>query len=136
MSFISIIDPQTLEKQVRQWKLQNPQLHLPKKLWDCAFDLLLNYTVDDVAKSMGSTPAYLRRKQKKWAKVAPKTRFIQIQPTVEEPPNKTTPEPSQIIQVNIHGRQDLEIELRFQGNVEQLIPLISSLLNEEKLCSR
>jgi hypothetical protein len=132
----SIKDLKILQEQFHQWKQQKPQCRIPKQLWNCALDLLSKYSIDDIAKSVGFSPSYVRLKQrKKIAEVPPKVRFVEIQPSAEVPTNQTSFESSQI-RVNIHNRQGVTIELSFQGSVDQAIPIISSLFMEGKSCSR
>lgn len=132
MSFNSIVNElEDLREQFHNWKQTNPQKRIPTRLWDHALDLLSKHSLDDIAKSIGSSPSYIRRKQKqKSATVAPELKFVEVQP------NLATLGVSQAIQVNIQDHKGIVAQISFQGSIDQIFPLITTLFKEGKPCSK
>jgi len=132
MSLYSIVSElEYLRKQFHNWKQTNPKKRIPTRLWDDALDLLNKHSLDDIAKSIGFSPAYLRHKQKKRsAAVVPKLKFVEVQP------NQATLGVSQAIHVNIQNHKGIVVDLSFQGSMDQIFPLITTLFREGKPCSK
>jgi hypothetical protein len=118
-----------LREQFLNWKQLYPHKQLPKHLWDHALALLSKYSLNDIAKSIGTSPQYLRLKQKKRLSThPPKMHFVEIEPSQVCDLNQ--------IRMQIRDHKGLAVELSFQGSVDQIFPLISTLLKEENSCSK
>lgn len=111
------------------WKQLYPHKKLPKSFWDDAFSLIAKYTFNDVAKAIGFSPQYLRLKQKKRLSAANPfpLHFVEIEPSQID---------STQIKLHIHGHNGLAVDISFQGNINQIFPLLSYLLKEENPCSK
>lgn len=124
-------DLEDLGEQFHNWQQNNPHRHIPKHFWGCALDLLTKFSVEDVAKSIGYSPSYILLKQRRRsAVVSSDTEFVELQP------NQSSFDPCQIIRMNIQDHTGVMVELSFHGSVEQIFPLISSLFQEGKSCSK
>ena len=125
----SIKELDELGERFHSWKQNNPYRHVPKGYWDEALEFTTKYSLDDVAKAIGYTSSYiLYKKQKKQPTATHKMEFVQIRPS------QIVSDLNQI-QMNIQNIQGVSVELSFQGCVEQVFPLISSLF-KERPCSK
>ena len=118
----SIKELDNLGERFRNWKQNNPHKNIPREFWN---EALVHsdkyYGRSAVAKSIGCAPSLIRLKQQKKQQVAaPEVSFVEILQS------KSTFDVNQI-QINIQNRSGMAIELSFQGGVDQIFPLISSL---------
>lgn len=119
-----------LGERFRNWKQNNPHQRVPKEFWNEALVLSDQYGRKAVAKVIGCAPSHIHHKQrKKQHIIAPEVAFVEIQQS------QPTFDASQI-QITIQNRNGVAVELSFQGGVEQIFPLISSLFKEGSPCSR
>ena len=126
----SIKDLDNLGERFRNWKQNNPHKRIPRELWNEALIHSDKYGHNAVAKAIKCAPSTIHHKQqKKQYAAAPKVAFVEIQQI------KSTFDSSQI-QINIQNRSGIAIELSFQGDVDQIFPLISSLFKDSSACSR
>lgn len=129
-SHFSINELDDLGERFHKWKQNNPNRHVPKKFWDDTIQILDKHSLDAVARAIGYPPAYVFHKQKQSKAVAlPETEFVEIRST--QTISNLNP-----IKVNIQNCQGINVELSFQGQIEQLFPLISNLFKEGNSCSR
>jgi hypothetical protein len=118
-----------LGERFHKWKQNNPYRHVPKDYWDDALKCTVKYGPYNVAQSIGYSASYIIQKQRK-GQSAPlhQLEFVEIQPS-------QTACDLDKIQMNIQNHRGVAVELSFQGSVEQIFPLISSLF-KESACSR
>lgn len=126
----SIKELDNLGERFRNWKQNNPHKYIPREFWNEALVHSNKYGRSAVAKAIGCAPSLIRHKQQKKQHVAAaEVAFVEIQQ------GKSTFDVNQI-QINIQNRSGMAIELSFQGGVDQIFPLISSLFKEGSPCSR
>ena len=107
------------------WKQNNPNRHVPKSCWNDVFKLIPRHGLRDVAKAIGYAPSELLRRQKNSpAANTSKMQFVEIQPCQQS-------FTSSQIKMNIRNNNGVVVELSFQGDVEKVFPLISSMFKEE-----
>jgi hypothetical protein len=129
-SYSSIKELDDLGERFHRWKQNNPNRHVPKKFWDETIQILDKYSIDAVACAIGYPPAYvLHKQQKKQAVAITETEFVEIH-------SNHTISDLNPIRVNIQNHQGINVELSFQGNLEQIFPLISTLFKEGNPCSK
>ena len=129
MTTHSVEELDNLGKRFHTWKQNNPYRRVPKAFWDDAFKLIDKHSLDDVARSIGYASSYILHKRKKWPVTSPAIKFVEIQPS--QPKFDLNP-----IQVKIQNYQGVLVELSFQGCVEQIFSLVSSLVKEGNPCSK
>ena len=119
-----------LSELFRNWKQNNPHKRVPKEFWNEAFVYCDQYGHSAVAKAIGCAPSRIHQKQQKKHRIpTPEVAFVEIQqsqPRVEVSK----------IQMNIQNRNGVVVELSFQGSLDQVFPLISSLFTETHPCFR
>lgn len=114
---------ETLGKAFHEWRRNNPNSRYPKDLWDQALELTTSYGFDAVAKLTGYPPSYLRRKSERRLSTASyETQFVELNPN--------TPVIPQEVKLRIQ-KSGLMAEMSFQGDIEQIFPLLYSMTKGE-----
>jgi hypothetical protein len=123
-------DIQKIGAQFHTWKEQNPQRRIPKRLWDCALDLIPRHSIHEVAKAIGFSVAYIRHKKLKAKQSS--NEFVAVLPQTSLTPLSSVNN----VKMNIQCSQGIAIELAFQGSLDLAFPLISMLFKEQSSCSK
>lgn len=121
---------ENLRQQFLKWRQKKPRGRYPRHLWDSALKLASKYSYKVVAKQTGYSPYYLRNKEKSRSiPVPPKINFVEVKP---EMPTRC----SQTVRVRIQQSNGVTADLSFDGYVEQVFPLLSTVFQEADPCSR
>jgi hypothetical protein len=106
----------------RNWRDQNPHRHIPEQLWDCALELAYRYSIADVAKAIGFSVSYIKRKLKAQKR---SQEFAVVIPQAST---------ANTIQMDIQSPNDIVIKL--SCSPDQAFSIISMLFKEKNLCSK
>ena len=115
-------DLQETSQLFHNWRADNGKKHYPEKLWEAAYQLAAKYPLRRVARTLNVNPHHLRTKMRSaLCKGNKDPQFVEVLPPIEQQPKKS------LVELRISQGVSLEMAIKFDGSVCEVMPLIESL---------